>query len=94
MLVENAETTQFSVAVENTFDGQHPCSICKSIASAKGKESKQQRMAVVTKVPLFCEEAGGEAVILLEAKVIRGVQPASDARFADPAVPPPRGFLV
>lgn len=94
MLVENAETTQFSVAVEKTFDGRHPCAICKSIASAKGKESKQQRTAVVTKVPLFCEEVGGETVVLLETRVVSGVQPAMAARFGDPAVPPPRSIAA
>lgn len=95
MLVENAETApQFSVAVEKTFDGQHPCAICKSIASAKGKESKQQRMAVVSKVPLFCEEAAGETVVLSVSRTVRDFPRESMVRFADPAVPPPRGFLV
>ncbi len=38
MLAENLRTASFADAVMRTFDGQHPCSLCKVIASAKKSE--------------------------------------------------------
>jgi hypothetical protein len=40
MLAENLRTSSFADAVVRTFDGQHPCSLCKVIANAK-KSTKQ-----------------------------------------------------
>ena len=30
-----------TVAVEQTFDGQHPCELCRAIATAKSKEHRE-----------------------------------------------------
>ena len=35
-------TGSFAVAVEQTFDGQHPCEFCREIAAAKVKEHKER----------------------------------------------------
>jgi hypothetical protein len=40
MLAENLRTSSFADAVSRTFDGQHPCSLCKVIASAKKSEKR------------------------------------------------------
>ena len=40
MLVDNLATTSFSAALQRTFDGKHPCALCKAIA--KGKKSEKQ----------------------------------------------------
>jgi hypothetical protein len=37
MLVDNLTTTSFPAAVQRTFDGKHPCALCKVIA--KGAKS-------------------------------------------------------
>lgn len=34
-------TGSIAMAIEQTFDGQHPCEWCRAIASAKAKEKKQ-----------------------------------------------------
>jgi hypothetical protein len=94
MLVTNAESDGLTVAVEKTFDGQHPCAICKSIASAKGKESKQQRMVLVSKVPLFCEEGQAEECTLRASKALVISEKRLADRTSDPAVPPPRSGIV
>ena len=35
------QTGSVTVAVEQTFDGVHPCELCREIATAKAKEHKQ-----------------------------------------------------
>src|SRR5262245_52811445 len=42
MLADNLRTASFPVAVERTFDGKHPCSLCKQIAKGKQTEKKAE----------------------------------------------------
>jgi len=94
MLVENAETAPLSVAVEKTFDGQHPCAICKSIASAKGKEAGQQKPAPVSKLTLFWERSQSAESPLREVSRIVPGGNEMETRSAAPIVPPPKSVTV
>jgi hypothetical protein len=40
MLVDNLATTSFSAALQRTFDGKHPCALCKAVAEGKKSEKK------------------------------------------------------
>jgi len=40
MLINNLHTASLKQAVETTFDGNHPCCMCKAIAAAKKAEKK------------------------------------------------------
>ena len=40
MLVDNLTTNSFCVALQRTFDGKHPCPLCKAVAEAKKSEKK------------------------------------------------------
>ncbi|MDB6111863.1 MAG: hypothetical protein JWR69_3613 [Pedosphaera sp.] len=40
MLADNARTAPISAAFEKTFDGKHPCALCKQIAQGKQSERK------------------------------------------------------
>jgi len=40
MLINNLHAASLRQAVETTFDGKHPCCICKAIAAAKKTEKK------------------------------------------------------
>jgi hypothetical protein len=42
MLAENLRTTSMTVAVEKTFDGKHPCSLCRAITQGKKSEKKTE----------------------------------------------------
>jgi hypothetical protein len=41
MLVRNSETEGVGIGISKTFDGEHPCSLCLSIAKNKQTEKKQ-----------------------------------------------------
>ncbi len=50
MLAENLCSSSFADAVSRTFDGQHPCSLCKVIASAKRSEKRMEFPQPLTKL--------------------------------------------
>ena len=49
MLVDNLATTSFSAAVQRTFDGKHPCALCKAIAKGKKSEKKADTLLQLKK---------------------------------------------
>ncbi len=50
MLAENLRSSSFADAVSRTFDDQHPCSLCKVIASAKRSEKRMEFPQPLTKL--------------------------------------------
>lgn len=42
MLANHLRADSVSVAITKTFDGQHPCPMCKAIASGKQSEKKSE----------------------------------------------------
>jgi len=42
MLADNLRHDSLAQAVTHTFDGQHPCTICKAIAAGKKSEKKSE----------------------------------------------------
>jgi hypothetical protein len=42
MLAENLRTVSLAEAVHKTFDGQHPCSLCKQISAGKKSQKKAE----------------------------------------------------
>jgi hypothetical protein len=94
MLVENSENSRFVVAVEKTFDGQHPCDICKSIETAKGKEKKAPQTIQVSKTPLVCQESGCDLYPSEGGLAPRSGAMEAMVRKTKPAAPPPRSGAV
>lgn len=94
MLAANLTTSSFADAVSDTFDGEHPCCLCKAIKSGKESEKKSEAVAPVLKMefPLIAER------FLLIAP--RAFQPfvakkfSADTFTSKPPVPPPRRLLA
>ena len=42
MLATNLETDSLGAALAKTFDGQHPCCMCKAISAGKKSEKKKE----------------------------------------------------
>jgi len=94
MLTANLSCENFSTAVSNTFDGKHPCCLCKAIAAGKKSEKKQELTPGKTKLeylPLerscclftpayFCLAALND----FSAKAV----------FSKPLLQPPRKFIA
>ena len=50
MLAGNLRMDSFTAAVERTFDGKHPCPLCKAIAAGKKSEEKKEYAAPFTRL--------------------------------------------
>lgn len=94
MLAKNLQTDSFSEAVSKTFDGEHPCCMCKAIASGKMAEKEAEVIAPVLKMEFPpCEETltffpPGRFELLPQSNTF------AELTGAKPPVPPPRSFFV
>jgi hypothetical protein len=92
MLANNLRTQSVSEAVSKTFDGEHPCCLCKAIAAAKKSEKKSATAAPTLKME-FPPVAG--AVNLFppaQFEILPGQNCFADSPSSPPPLPPPRGF--
>jgi hypothetical protein len=91
MLIERTQESSFSVAWTTTFDGKHPCRICKAVAEGQSDETRTASTLSVsmleasipmTTTPVICAPR-------VEAPCTR-IQPGPKSRVDRPILPPPR----
>lgn len=90
MAVSFARTDTLSVSLQKTFDGQHPCKLCKIVKAGKAAEKKQDLLKLEAKID-FQLVAGSCG--LFPPRPIRHFTPASEdapALAEAPLLPPPR----
>jgi hypothetical protein len=90
MLVDNLTTTSFSGAVQRTFDGKHPCALCKAIAKGRNAEKKPDTLLSIKKF-----EALNQAVTIFVSPpasfpLIEAQETSFAALAHAPPTPPPR----
>jgi len=90
MLVDNLTTSSFSVAIQRTFDGKHPCALCKAIDAGKKSEKKSEALVSLKKFEGLNEFV---SLVLLPPASFPTME-AQDALFETllrtPPTPPPR----
>jgi len=90
MAVRFAQYEPLTEALNKTFDGQHPCALCKVVAEGRQNEKKHDNLKVETKIDLMALSL--ETAIEPPPPFIlypRGPAFAS-ARATAPPLPPPR----
>lgn len=94
MLTNNLRTQSLTEAVTHTFDGKHPCCLCKTIAAAKKSGKKTEFTLQIQKI----EFPPAPENIVLAAPSRFQVLPLTDGSAESlavrPPTPPPRGFFV
>jgi hypothetical protein len=94
MLAENLHTSSFHEAVTKTFDGTHPCCLCKAIAAAKQSERKTEFSLQSQKLE-FPPVKENFALIAPTQFQLLPLENFSAKSFAQkPLLQPPRGFFV
>lgn len=90
MVVTYAQDAPLSTAIAKTFDGQHPCKLCKGIAAGKKSERKAEFPPVVKQL----EFVPARVVFIFSAPAEFQMRPETAAIFPElahqPPVPPPR----
>ncbi len=94
MFAKNLRQQSLAQAVSETFDGEHPCCMCKAIAAAKKSEKKSESLANTFKMEF---PPATEKIFLISPGPFLIFSPAeffAGSSFQKPPVPPPRGFFV
>lgn len=90
MLLSNLAEVSAGQALTRTFDGQHPCRLCKAIESGKRSEHKTDRVIVLKKLEML-DPAGRFISSPASQLVFLPVVAESYSSFqSSPPVPPPR----
>jgi len=90
MLADNLRVSSFTEAAQRTFDGKHPCSLCRAIAKGKQGEKQQQFPNGLKKVEFVYQRS----IFFLNSTLdLPGVPALGDSEGrakAKPPAPPPR----
>lgn len=93
MLQTNLRSESVSAAVSKTFDGQHPCKMCKQISAGKKAENKTGVPLEIKKLEFINERP----VLVFAAPQKFRLAPVCltklDSLTHRPSVPPPRSHL-
>ncbi|MEY4917774.1 MAG: hypothetical protein RL616_1687 [Verrucomicrobiota bacterium] len=94
MLAANLSSQSLTEAVSQTFDGEHPCSLCKAIIV--GKKSEKQSDQLTLKLKLEFPPVA-EKFALVAPSAFEPFAPEvffAECFSAKPPLPPPRSFIV
>lgn len=95
MIVTYSEKAPLKLALKETFDGKHPCCICKAIAAARKSRKKNEFTLQIKRLEFLPAKEN----CVLEAPTRFQLLPMAGNLFADsltlkPLLPPPRGYLA
>lgn len=93
MLANNLQSNSFHAAMTMTFDGNHPCPLCKAIAAAKKSEQKSQ--VTFEKQKLDFPPVQGSLILIAPSRIeIVSQDSFAESFLPKPLVPPPREFFA
>ena len=93
MAVSYSQDCTLRQALVKTFDGQHPCKLCKAVREGKSAEKNKDAPKPLTKFDLFL--GGRQPVVFssLRRSFPMINLPLRTARSDPPPTPPPRSIL-
>ena len=94
MFAKNIRAECFAQAVTTTFDGKHPCCLCKAIAAAQKSEKKSEAVSFAVKMEFPPVPPAVAVYPPSQFVVIRPGDSFADLLPSKPPLPPPRFFLV
>ena len=90
MLVDNLTTNSFSVALQRTFDGKHPCPLCKAIAEGKKSEKKSDTVVSLKKFEALSQSVAFAFAPLASFPRVEAPNALLETLAHAPPTPPPR----
>jgi hypothetical protein len=94
MVVQYSQCLPLSKAVAQTFDGDHPCNLCKRISAAQHSDNKSGAPPVTLKPDLICAT---RRIILLPRSadfLFARLEMSASPLAQSPPTPPPRSALI
>ena len=94
MLAGNLQSGSLHDALAKTFDGQHPCCLCKAIANAKNSEQKNQLTSQDLKLDFLPVHESFALVAPSRLELFPRKDLSCESVSEKPPTPPPRPFFV
>lgn len=93
MLATNLQTESVGTALTKTFDGAHPCKLCKQISSGKQSEKKSDLPLQIKKLEFVSQSPAIIFVAPQDSHPVPELVFSVDGLTHRPPVPPPRSFV-
>jgi hypothetical protein len=90
MAVSYAQTAPLTDALRKTFDGHHPCKLCKAVREGQKSERNQCALKVETKLDLLLIPRAAFVDPLVRFVLVTGPSSAFLSWSQSPPTPPPR----
>jgi hypothetical protein len=90
MLINYSRSDSFAEAVTKTFDGNHPCKLCKVVEEGRQAEKKQEATKTETKLELALVAESARLEPPPAFSFALNLPLAAASRSETPPVPPPR----
>jgi hypothetical protein len=94
MLAGNLQSYSFQVAAEKTFDGKHPCCLCKAIAAGKQSERKTEFSLQSQKLEFPPMKENFVLIAPSQFQLLPLGNFSAKSLAQKPPLQPPRGFFV
>jgi hypothetical protein len=94
MIVRYSERAPLEVALMHTFDGKHPCCLCKAIAAAKKSEKKKEFPLQTRKLEFPLAPENFVLVAPSHFKLLPLENTSAETLLRRPPTPPPRNCFA
>ena len=90
MAVKFSQKEPVAVALKKTFDGEHPCPLCKVVAEGKKSEQKREVQKPITKLEFVSSLKFSLPTPLEQPLDLMAFRDTTASRSQAPPSPPPR----
>jgi hypothetical protein len=93
MVIDYSKRAPLCQAIAQTFDGAHPCSLCRVVNNGKNSEKKQDLRSATPKIDMICAPLANR-IDRLFVPFEYAIRNCFLFKLGhSPPVPPPRSFL-
>ena len=90
MTLSFSQSAPLEEALKKTFDGEHPCALCKAVQKGKQSEKETDRRALDKKIDLFCPRSEFHLVHPVKRLPVFVAFQGLSSRAEAPPRPPPK----
>jgi hypothetical protein len=90
MAVSYSQNSTLKEALLKTFDGKHPCTLCKVVQQGKSAQKKQDAQSEIAKLDLFLDARTATIFCLVPVTFQLDASAFPVFRNDSPPIPPPR----
>ncbi len=94
MLTKNLQTESVASAITKTFDGEHPCKMCKQISAGKKAEKKADLPLQIKKLEFVSQRPVFVFAAPQDFQLVPVLLSSLDGLTHRPTVPPPRSLAA